>query len=102
MQKGPYIMGDNAKRIADHDRRLRANAWRIYAAHWAVSGRKAHELVNYVKDHRRGDVSICLAGTFDGGIYLPEALSAQMMRRPHESFDATLRRVMRRSSLTVD
>ena len=95
-------MGDNAKRIANHDRRLRANAWRIYSAHWTVSGRKAHELVNYVKDHRRGDVSICLAGTFDGGIYLPEALAAQMMRRPHESFDATLRRVMRRSSLTVD
>ena len=102
MQGGPYIMGDNAKRIANHDRRLRANAWRIYSAHWTVSGRKAHELVNYVKDHRRGDVSICLAGTFDGGIYLPEALAAQMMRRPHESFDATLRRVMRRSSLTVD
>lgn len=102
MQRGPYIMGDNAERIAEHDRRLRANAWRIYAAHWTVSGRKAHELVGYVKDHRRGNVSICLAGTFDGGIYLPEALAAQVMRRPHESFDATLRRVMRRSSLTVD
>lgn len=102
MQRGPYIMGDNAARIAAHDRRLRGNAWREYAADWTASGQKAHELLAYVREHRRGEVSICLAGTFDGGIYLPEALCAQMLRRPHEDFPTTLTRVMRRPSLTVD
>ena len=102
MQRGPYIMGDNAKRIAAHDRRIRANGWRIYAADWTASGQKAHELLAFVREHATGEVNICLAGTFDGGIYLPEALAAQMMRRPEEDFPTTLRRVMRRPSLTVD
>ena len=102
MQRGPYIMGDNAARIAAHDRRIRANAWREYAADWTVSGEWAHKLLAFVREHRQGAVNICLAGTFDGGIYLPEALSAQMMRRPNEDFATTLRRVMRRPSLTVD
>lgn len=102
MQRGPYIMGDNADRVAANDRRMRANAWRIYAAHWTVSGEYAHKLVRFVEERRRGEVNICLAGTFDGGIYLPEALAAQMLRRPHEDFKTTLRRVVRRASLTVD
>ena len=102
MQRGPYVMGNNASRIAAHDRRIRANGWRIYAADWAVSGQKAHEMIAFIRSHAQGDVNLCLAGTFDGGIYLPEALSAQMMRRPEEDFQTTLRRVMRRPSLSVD
>ena len=102
MQRGPYIMGDNAGRIAAHDRRIRGNAWRRYAADWTLSGAWAHKLLAFVREHKKSEVNICLAGTFDGGIYLPEALAAQMLRRPYESFDTTLRRVMRRSSLTVD
>lgn len=104
MQRGPYIMGDNAERIARHDRRIRANAWRQYAANWTESGKKAHELLCHVKETCQKDVNICLAGTFDGGIYLPEALCAQMLRRLHEDFPHTLRRVMRRcgGGLTLD
>ena len=102
MQRGPYIMGDNSKRIAEHDRRIRANSWRRYSADWFVGGHKAHELLTFIKEHSNGKVNICLAGTFDGGIYLPEALCAQMTRRLYEDFPTTLRRVTRRPSLTVD
>ena len=102
MQRGPYVMGNNAARIAAHDRRIRANAWREYTADWMASGAWAHRLLRFVGEHRRGKVNICLAGTFDGGIYLPEALAAQMARRGDEDYPATLRRVMRRPSLTVD
>ena len=95
-------MGENSQAIAANDRRIRAEAWREYAADWICNGDRAAQMLRFIKANKRGEVNMCLAGTFDGGIYLPEALSAQMMRRPHESFDATLRRVMRRSSLTVD
>ena len=102
MQRGPYIMGMNAKRIGEHDRRIRANSWRMYSADWAIGGHKAHELLTFVKENCKGSVNICLAGTFDGGIYMPEALCAQMSRRLYEDFPTTLRRVNRRSCITVD
>ena len=95
-------MGMNSKRTAEHDRRLRANSWRMYSADWITGGHKAHELLRFIREHSKYPVNICLAGTFDGGIYLPEALCAQMARRLYEDFPITLRRVTRRPSLTVD
>ena len=102
MQRGPYVMGMNSKRIAEHDRRIRANSWRMYSADWVTGGHKAHELLSFVRENCKSKINICLAGTFDGGMYLPEALCAQMTRRLYEDFPTTLRRVSRRSSVTVD
>ncbi len=101
-QRGPYVMGENAEAIARHDRLIRARGWRDYAASWMTSGGRVAEMLRFIKENKLGEVSMCLAGTFDGGIYLPMALSAQMLRACDEDYGELLRRVSRRVCITVD
>ena len=101
-QRGPYIMGENAPSVAAHDKRIRANAWREYAADWMQSGERALEMLRYIGEHKTGEVNMCIAGTFDGGIYLPEALCAQMYRNCGENYTELLKKVARRACITVD
>ena len=95
-------MGENAERIALNDRRVRANAWREYSADWISNGDRAAQMLRFIKEHKIDDVDMCLAGTFDGGIYLPVALCAQMYRICDEDYSEILRKVTRRSCITVD
>lgn len=101
-QRGPYILGESTQRLAEHDRRIRANAWREYAADWMAGGDRAAQMLRFIKQNKRGEVNMCLAGTFDGGMYLPVALCAQMYRSCDEEFSAILKRVSRRGCINVD
>lgn len=101
-QRGPYIMGENSRDIAENDRRLRKKAWRKYSADWMQSGVRALEMFNFIKDNKKSDVSVCLAGTFDGGVYLPFALSAQMFRNCGEGFEEILAKTSRRPYVNID
>ena len=101
-QSGPYVMGENSEWVAMHDRAVRASAWREYAADWLASGARAAEMLRFINLNKRGEVNMCIAGTFDGGIYLPEALCAQMYRHCEADYGEMLRRVARRASITVD
>lgn len=101
-QSGPYVMGENDSRVAAHDKRLRASSWRIYNANWMKYGAYALQMVRFIKENKLSDVDMCLAGTFDGGIYLPMALCAQMFRTANEDYPDVLRRTARRPSITVD
>ena len=95
-------MGENSKMIAAHDRHIRAKAWREYTADWMRNGDRAAQMLRFIKDHKLGEVNMCLAGTFDGGIYLPMALCAEMYRTCGGEYKDMLSRVARRSSITVD
>ena len=101
-QSGPYVMGENSVRIADHDRKMRAKAWRKYSADWMCNGIYAHRLTQFIKDNQLSDTNMCLAGTFDGGIYLPFAICAQMIRHNDSSFNDILNRTARRACIRVD
>ena len=101
-QQGPYIKGENSKMIAAHDRHIRAKAWKEYTADWMRNGDRAAQMLRFIKDHKLGEVNMCLAGTFDGGIYLPMALCAEMYRTCDGEYKELLSRVARRSSITVD
>ncbi len=101
-QRGPYVMGENAQRIALHDREVRASSWRKFSADWIESGRRAAEMLRFINENKLGEVNMCLAGTFDGGIYLPVALTAQMYRSLDENYQEILRNVMQRSCITFD
>jgi len=98
-QPGPFIMGDNSQKIAEHDRFIRANAWREYAANWMRNGDRALQMLRFIKENKLGDVNMCLAGTFDGGIYLPMALCAQMFCNCDEEYPEILRKVARRECI---
>jgi hypothetical protein len=59
-------------------------------------------MLKFIKEHKAGDVGMCLAGTFDGGIYLPEAICAELFRSCDGDYSEILSKVARRSSITVD
>ena len=101
-QRGPYVMGENCEKIAEHDRAVRKNAWKEYSADWMRNGERAAEMVRFIKTNKIGDVNMCMAGTFDGGIYLPMALCAQMYRSCDDNFGDTIRKVARRACVVTD
>ena len=77
-QTGPYILGENAEEIQNHDRQLRVDAWRALTADWLKNGEYAHRFTSFIYDLTKGKVNMCMAGTFDGGTYLPQAICAEM------------------------
>ena len=101
-QSGPYVMGENDALISEHDKKVRANAWRMFSADWMKYGEYVTKLLKFISENKKGEVNMCLAGTFDGGIYLPYALCAQMYRTLDDSFVDTLHKVSRRACITVD
>ena len=66
------------------------------------NGDRAAQMLRFIKENKLGDVNMCIAGTFDGGIYLPEALCAQMFRGCGEDYPELLKKVARRVCITVD
>ena len=101
-QRGPFVMGENHAEIAAHDKFIRAKSWRMFSADWLHNGDKAAQMLGYIKQNKLCDVNMCLAGTFDGGIYLPVALCAEMFRSFDGAYSDVLKRVARRSCITVD
>ena len=101
-QAGPYVMGENSKDIAEHDRNIRAKAWRIFSGNWMRNGDRAAEMLKFIKENKLDDINMCIAGTFDGGIYLPFALCGQLFRSCDGSYSEILRKVARRACITVD
>ena len=95
-------MGENHAEIAAHDKFIRAKSWRMFSADWLHNGDKAAQMLGYIKQNKLCDVNMCLAGTFDGGIYLPVALCAEMFRSFDGAYSDVLKRVARRSCITVD
>ena len=101
-QRGPYVLGENSSEIAEHDRQIRKGAWREYSSEWIKNGAWALEMLKFISENKKADVNMCIAGTFDGGIYLPEALCAQMYRSCAEDYPSILAKVMKRSCVTVN
>ena len=101
-QPGPFVMGENAAEIAEHDRRIRRGGWRGYSADWMKWGDRAQQLLKFVKDNKLGEVNMCMAGTFDGGIYLPLALMAEMFVGCDGDYNDILKRTMKKSRVVTE
>ena len=101
-QYGPYVMGENHREIALHDKFVRAKGWRMFSAQWAQNGNRVQQMLRHIAENKMGDVNMCLAGTLDGGIYLPTALCAQMYWNCHEDYPETLKHVSGRACITVE
>lgn len=98
-QSGPYVMGENSERIAHHDKMIRAKAWRNYTAAWMNSGKYALDMTQIIKECKLDDVEMGLAGTLDGGLYLPVALCGEMFYNCDNEFDVMLKRTARRECI---
>ena len=77
-QHGRYVMGENAPEIAEHDRRMRSNAWRKFSSDWLANGQYAQRMLKFINENQITDTTMCIAGTLDGGIYFPMAMYANM------------------------
>lgn len=101
-QAGPFVMGDNTPEISEHDRKVRAEGWRRFSADWIQHGKDAYNMMKVINESKSGQVNMCLAGTLDGGMYLPYALCGQMYRTLGTSYADTLKKVSARPSVTLD
>lgn len=96
-QHGPYVMGENAPEIANHDRRMRAKAWRRFSADWMLVGKYARRMMEFIKENQTTDTTLCIAGTLEGAIFLPTAVYAEMFSNLEGTYEQILHRVANRS-----
>lgn len=101
-QSGPYVLGENAKEVSEHDKHVRSKAWKLYTANWSESVDKAAETFAFIDKNRFSDVTMCIAGTFDGGIYLPFATMAELFWNPQASSRETLKKVLKKDCVIID
>ena len=59
-------------------------------------------MLKFIKDNKLGEVNTCMAGTFDGGTYLPLALMAEMFVGCEGNYNNILKRVLERSRVVTD
>lgn len=86
-QSGTYILGENANEIQMHDQRLRKAAWRAFSADWLRNGEYARKFCEFINQKAKRNVNLCMAGLFDGAIYLPQAICSEIFwdsERPYE------------------
>ncbi len=100
-QHGPYVMGENHRDIAAHDRQIRAKGWQLLSVDWMQNGDRVAQMLRFIDENKLGEVNMCLAGTFDGGIYLPMALCAQMYQNCREDYPEILRKVTSRACIST-
>ena len=95
-QSGPYVMGENAKTVIEHDTGIRRNAWRIFSANWMASCPEALRMMQFINEHQKGDVLMNVAVNGDGGAFLPMALCGEMFRKAPENAPELLKKVAAR------
>jgi hypothetical protein len=95
-QNGPFVLGNNASAIVERDQRVREGAWRIFSAEWMQYGDYARRMIEFIQENAIGAVNFCIAGTFDGGIYFPQAVLSQMIRTLDSDYGKTMKKVARR------
>ena len=100
-QRGEFILGGNAGEIIEHDKRMRQGAWKQFSAEWMQYGEYALRMLKFIKENALGEVNVCQAGNFDGGIYLPQALCAQMFRCEEKDYGETMKKVARRDKVLL-
>lgn len=98
-QRGRFILGENTPGLMENDRHLRADAWRAFSAGWARYGEYARRMIEYVHKLTGGRCNVCMAGLFDGGIWLPEAICTDIFENPYEDFSKILERTMGRRNV---
>ena len=49
-QGGEFVLGDNAKEIIEHDKRMRQGAWKQFSAEWMQYGEYALRMLKFIKE----------------------------------------------------
>ncbi len=73
--------------------------WRFYSAEWVENGKYAYELTKHIKEKTDGNVNMCMAGMFTGGIWFPTALCAEMFWNCNDDYSTLRKRVLNRNRI---
>lgn len=93
-QSGTYILGENGEELQSHDRALRTDAWRALSADWMRNGDYALQFTKFIHALTNGKVNLCMAGTFDGGTYFPQAVCAEMFWASNREYPDVMKAAM--------
>lgn len=102
-QIGPYVIGKSSQSVIEHDKAIMRPIWRTLQAQWhsGGAGRFAYRMIKHVASLGRPDVAMGMAGQFAGGIWLNEAVTAEMLWNCDKPYDEILERVSRRRSVEM-
>lgn len=93
-QSGPFLLGENAPEIQEHDKRLRRDAWRAFSADWLKNGGYAKQFCDFIHQHATQSVNLCMAGLFDGGVYLPQAICSELFWNSDRTYEDIVKAAM--------
>ncbi len=101
-QRGRFILGDGSSELSAHDRKLRADSWRVYTAKWIRYGEYARRMAEHALKLTGGDINLCMAGLFDGDIWAPEAMCASVFLDPTLPYEETVERIISCRNVKLD
>lgn len=100
-QVGPYVMGKVSDAIKQSDDNLISKAWRVFSAEWMEDGKYVHDLTRHIKEKTDGNVNMCMAGMFSGGVWFPTALCAELYWDSSASYEDIRKKVLKRNWVRV-
>ena len=75
--------------------------WHFFQSDWLENGINAYRLTRRIQEKTDGNVNMCMAGMFSGGIWFPTALCAQIFWDCHEPYEEILKKVTGRGCVEM-
>ena len=100
-QAGPFVLGNSASTIINHDIEVLKSMWRQLQSGWLQNGEYVFKMTQHIFEVGNEAVTIGMAGQFAGGIWLPEALCAQILWECDCSYDEILDKVLKRKNIII-
>ena len=98
-QSGPFVLGCASEDTIRHDLELVLPSWRRATSFCLRNGKKAYEMTKVIVDSGKKDITIGMAAQMAGGIWLPEALYAQLMWECDKPYEDIIEKVSNRRCL---
>lgn len=100
-QAGPYVLGQNAPSVIEHDRRIARELWRNMTREWLLQGERASRLAKMIQSHPgRGSLNVVV--NFNEPVHLPTALAAELFWNADDDWPTLFARVLNRSWLNTE
>lgn len=101
LQNGPYILGENSTEVSAHDLNLRKSVWKYFYGEWTQYGKYAQRVAQLAARLTGGNINLCMAGLFDGGIWIPEAICSELFWNPYAEFEEIVCKTFERNDVVV-
>lgn len=95
-QQGAYVLGETGNKIKASDEALINDIWRFFSAEWIENGKYAYNLTRHLKEKTGGNMNMCMAGMFSGGIWFPTALCSQMFWNCDDDYSQIRKKILLR------